>query len=97
MTEVHSNKAGNVIEAVPMEIAVMLRLKLRNQTAVWEWSNITGLKAVTSPKEPNPHLAQEYLDEVGEKQLYRNLRDFGEYQNWAWEWKPASNIFKQEG
>ena len=88
--------AGKVIEAIPLEISVILRLKLRNQTAMWEWSNITGLHALTSPKEPNPNLAQEYLDEIGEKQLYRNLRDFGEYQNWGYEWKPASNIFKQE-
>ena len=83
-----------MIEAEVIPIEVIMRVEVQGHKALYLWSNIEGLKAIKSPKEPDPEFAQKYLDDVGESALYRILRDFGEYQNWGGEWKPASNIFK---
>lgn len=83
-----------MVEAEVMPIEVIMRVEVQGHKALYLWSNIEGLKAIKSPKEPDPEFAQKYLDDVGESALYRILRDFGEYQNWGGEWKPASNIFK---
>lgn len=79
-------------ETLPIEI--IMRVEVQGHKAVYLYSNIEGLKALKSPKEPDPEFAQKYLDKVGEDTLMVILRDFGEYQNWGGEWKPASNIFK---
>lgn len=82
------------MKAETLPIEVIMRVEVQGHKAVYLYSNIEGLKAIKSPKEPDPEFAQKYLDDVGESALYKILRDFGEYQNWGGEWKPASNIFK---
>lgn len=83
-----------MVEAEVIPIEVIMRVEVQGHKALYLWSNVEGLHAIKSPKEPDPEFAQKYLDKVGEDTLYVILRDFGEYQNWGGEWKPASNIFK---
>jgi hypothetical protein len=82
-----------MIEAETLEIAVIMRLKIGQEYLYYHWSNVKGLRALKSEKNKDPERAQKYLQEIGEKMLYRNMCDFGEYQNWGGEWKPAANIF----
>ena len=82
------------MKAETIAIEIIMRVEVQGHKAVYLYSNIEGLKALKSPKEPDPEFAQKYLDKVGEDTLMVILRDFGEYQNWGGEWKPASNIFK---
>lgn len=83
-----------MIESETLELEVIMRVEVQGHKALYLWSNVKGLKAIRSPKEPDPEFAQKYLDKVGEDTLMVILRDFGEYQNWGGEWKPASSIFK---
>lgn len=82
-----------MIKAKTIEISVTMRLKFCGEKYLyWVWSNTTGLKVLKSAKNDEKQ-AQRYVDDIGEKMFYRNMADFGEYQNWGGEWKPACNIF----
>lgn len=82
-----------MIKAETLEITVIMRLKIGQEYLYYQWSNVKGLRALKSEENKDPERAQKYLNEIGEKMLYRNMCDFGEYQNWDGEWKPAANIF----